>query len=121
MPPSPQVSQHNLLAAQSLGRILGWTVKSSGSTQGGGGDSQGGGGAASSCCVLSAPGGHCYIAVRCQPHGDPVTVSVAQSPKRDFFPTALVTEHKWEHLGGPFRQVGWTGGDGQARGSGVRN
>ncbi|XP_043235603.1 mediator of RNA polymerase II transcription subunit 17-like [Amphibalanus amphitrite] len=111
-----QVSQHNLLAAQSLGRIMGWTVKSSSSGQGGGGGgggsdssqtAQSGGGAASSSCVLSAPGGHCYVAVRCQPHGEPVAVSVAQSPKRDFFPTALVTEHKWEHLGGAFRQIKW--------------
>ncbi|XP_037089740.1 mediator of RNA polymerase II transcription subunit 17-like [Pollicipes pollicipes] len=89
-----QVSQHNMLAAQSLGRILGWTVRSSGGWQGGG-------------CVLAAPSGQCYVAVRCQPHGEPIQVAVAQSPRPDFFPTALVTEHKWEQLGGAFRQVKW--------------
>lgn len=44
------------------------------------------------------------IAVRCEPQSG-VQVSVAHSPRTDFFPSRLVTERKWEHLGGQFRDV----------------
>lgn len=44
------------------------------------------------------------IAVRCEPQTG-VQVSVAHSPRSDFFPSRLVSERKWEHLGGAFRDL----------------
>jgi mediator of RNA polymerase II transcription subunit 17 len=34
-------------------------------------------------------------------------VSIAHSPKKDFFGGQLVKERKWENLGGSFKKVRW--------------
>lgn len=46
------------------------------------------------------------IAVRCEPLGG-VQVSIAHSPRKDFFSGQLVKERKWENLGGGFKEVRW--------------
>lgn len=46
------------------------------------------------------------IAVRCEPQTG-VQVSIAHSPRKDFFPGQLVRERKWENLGGSFKEVRW--------------
>jgi len=56
-------------------------------------------------CLLASPTGDRIIAVRCEPQASGMQVSVAHSPRSDFFPSRLVTERKWEHLGGQFRDV----------------
>lgn len=57
-----------------------------------------------SSCLLSSPTGDRIIAVKCEPQAG-IQVSVAHSPRTDFFPSRLVTERKWEHLGGQLRDV----------------
>lgn len=44
------------------------------------------------------------ISVRCEPSSG-IQVSIAQSPRKDFFAGQLVQERKWEHLGGTFKEV----------------
>lgn len=44
------------------------------------------------------------MSVKCEPQGN-VIVSVAHSPKKDFFGGQLVREKKWENLGGSFKKV----------------
>lgn len=44
------------------------------------------------------------IAVRCEPLGGH-QVSIAHSPRKDFFSGQLVKERKWENLGGAFKEV----------------
>jgi hypothetical protein len=46
------------------------------------------------------------IAIRCEPQGE-VHVSIAHSPRKDFFSGQLLKERKWENLGGPFKEVRW--------------
>lgn len=46
------------------------------------------------------------IAIRCEPQGK-VHVSIAHSPRKDFFSGQLLKERKWENLGGPFKEVRW--------------
>lgn len=46
------------------------------------------------------------ISVKCEPQGN-VCVSIAHSPKKDFFGGQLVKERKWENLGGSFKKVRW--------------
>jgi mediator of RNA polymerase II transcription subunit 17 len=46
------------------------------------------------------------IAVRCEPQTG-IQVSIAHSPRKDFFPGQLVKERKWENLGGSFKEVRW--------------
>jgi len=46
------------------------------------------------------------ISVKCEPQGN-VSVSIAHSPKKDFFGGQLVKERKWENLGGSFKKVRW--------------
>lgn len=58
-----------------------------------------------SSCLLASPTGDRIIAVKCVPNQNAIQVSVAHSPRTDFFPSRLVTERKWEHLGGQFRDV----------------
>ncbi|KAJ8986054.1 hypothetical protein NQ317_003347 [Molorchus minor] len=98
------INQHQILAVQALAKTMGWQAL--GNSNHLGDDSTGTveplGNASS--CLMSSPTGDRIIAVRCEPHTG-IQVSVAHSPRTDFFPSRLVTERKWEHLGGQFRDV----------------
>lgn len=95
------INQHQILAVQALAKCMGWQFLSN-STNLGLGSVEPLGNASS--CMLASPTGDRVIAVRCEPQAV-VQVSVAHSPRTDFFPSRLVSERKWEHLGGAFRDL----------------
>ncbi|KRT83710.1 hypothetical protein AMK59_4609 [Oryctes borbonicus] len=96
------INQHQILAVQSLAKIMGWQFLANSLHLGIGSVELLGN---ASSCILASPNGDRLIAVRCVPPQTGVQVSVAHSPRSDFFPSRLVTERKWEHLGGQFRDV----------------
>ncbi|XP_066245279.1 mediator of RNA polymerase II transcription subunit 17 [Euwallacea similis] len=96
------INQHQILAVQALAKTLGWQPLGN-SNHLGSGPVEPLGNAAS--CLLASPTGDRIIAVKCEPQASGMQVSVAHSPRSDFFPSRLVTERKWEHLGGQFRDV----------------
>lgn len=96
------INQHQILAVQALAKTMGWQALGN-SNHLGSGPVEPLGNAAS--CLLASPTGDRIIAVRCEPQASGMQVSVAHSPRTDFFPSRLVTERKWEHLGGQFRDV----------------
>ncbi|XP_017768104.1 PREDICTED: mediator of RNA polymerase II transcription subunit 17 [Nicrophorus vespilloides] len=95
------INQHQILAVQALAKTMGWQFLANSSHLGLGSVEPLGN---ASSCMLASPNGDRLIAVRCEPQAG-VQVSVAHSPRSDFFPSRLVTERKWEHLGGQFRDV----------------
>lgn len=111
------INQHQILAVQALAKCMGWQFLSNSSHLGLGNVEPLGN--ASSCMLASPTGnysdfydsiliiffiGDRVIAVRCEPQAG-VQVSIAHSPRTDFFPSRLVSERKWEHLGGAFRDL----------------
>lgn len=95
------INQHQILAVQALAKTMGWQLLANSAHLGiGTVESLGN----ASSCMLVSPNGDRVIAVRCEPLSG-VQVSVAHSPRTDFFPSRLVTERKWEHLGGQFRDI----------------
>ncbi|XP_039285786.1 mediator of RNA polymerase II transcription subunit 17 isoform X1 [Nilaparvata lugens] len=99
-----QIYQHQITAVQSLAKCMGWTYLANSSHLGIGAVEQLGN---ASSCILASPIGDRMIAVRCEPAGG-VQVSIAHSPRKDFFSGQLVKERKWENLGGaPFKEVRW--------------
>ncbi|XP_018326714.1 mediator of RNA polymerase II transcription subunit 17 [Agrilus planipennis] len=95
------INQHQILAVQALAKTMGWQFLGNSNHLGLGSVEPLGN---ASSCLLGSPNGDRVIAVRCEPQSG-VQVSVAHSPRTDFFPSRLVTERKWEHLGGQFRDV----------------
>ncbi|XP_018575308.1 mediator of RNA polymerase II transcription subunit 17 isoform X1 [Anoplophora glabripennis] len=95
------INQHQILAVQALAKTMGWQALGNSNHLGTGCVEPLGN---ASSCLLSSPTGDRIIAVRCEPQAG-TQVSVAHSPRSDFFPSRLVTERKWEHLGGQFRDV----------------
>ncbi|KAK9870163.1 hypothetical protein WA026_006253 [Henosepilachna vigintioctopunctata] len=95
------INQHQILAVQALAKTMGWQSLANSNHLGTGAVEPLGN---ASSCLLASPTGDRIIAVRCEPQSG-VQVSVAHSPRTDFFPSRLVTERKWEHLGGQFRDV----------------
>ncbi|KAF2904481.1 hypothetical protein ILUMI_01697 [Ignelater luminosus] len=95
------INQHQILAVQALAKTMGWQFLGNSNHLGLGTVEPLGN---ASSCLLASPIGDRLIAVRCEPQSG-VQVSVAHSPRTDFFPSRLVTERKWEHLGGQFRDV----------------
>ncbi|XP_057656069.1 mediator of RNA polymerase II transcription subunit 17 [Diorhabda carinulata] len=95
------INQHQILAVQALAKTMGWQALGNSNHLGTGTVEPLGN---ASSCLLSSPTGDRIIAVRCEPSTG-TQVSVAHSPRTDFFPSRLVTERKWEHLGGQFRDV----------------
>ncbi|CAB0034464.1 unnamed protein product [Trichogramma brassicae] len=98
-----QIYQHQISTVQGLAKCMGWQVL---------GNSNGLGlgpvellGNASSC-ILASPNGDRIISMRCEPQFG-IAVSIAHSPRKDFFPGQLVKERKWENLGGSFKEVRW--------------
>ncbi|RZC35281.1 mediator of RNA polymerase II transcription subunit 17 [Asbolus verrucosus] len=95
------INQHQILAVQALAKTMGWQFLANSNHLGTGAVEPLGN---ASSCLLASPTGDRIIAVRCEPQTG-IQVSVAHSPRSDFFPSRLVTERKWEHLGGQFRDV----------------
>lgn len=95
------INQHQILAVQALAKCMGWQFLANSSHLGLGTVEPLGN---ASSCILSSPTGDRVIAVRCEPQTG-VQVSIAYSPRSDFFPSRLVSERKWEHLGGAFRDL----------------
>jgi mediator of RNA polymerase II transcription subunit 17 len=95
------INQHQILAVQALAKTMGWQFLANSNHLGTGAVEPLGN---ASSCLLSSPTGDRIISVRCE-HQTGIQVSVAHSPRSDFFPSRLVTERKWEHLGGQFRDV----------------
>ncbi|CAH0560142.1 unnamed protein product [Brassicogethes aeneus] len=100
------INQHQILAVQALARTMGWQALGNSNHLGTGPVELLGN---ASSCLLVSPTGDRIIAVKCEPNQTGIQagiqVSVAHSPRTDFFPSRLVTERKWEHLGGQFRDV----------------
>ncbi|KAE8748436.1 hypothetical protein FOCC_FOCC004867 [Frankliniella occidentalis] len=98
-----QIQQHQITAVQALAKCMGWQLLSN-NTHLGVGEVQQMGNASS--CMLASPMGDRLIAVRCEPQAG-VHVSIAHSPRKDFYPGQLVKDRKWENLGGGFKEVRW--------------
>ncbi|KAG8037342.1 hypothetical protein G9C98_005552 [Cotesia typhae] len=98
-----QIHQHQITAVQNLAKCMGWQFLANSSHLGLGAVEPLGN---ASSCILASPIGDRMIAVRCEPQSG-VQVSIAHSPRKDFFPGQLVRERKWENLGGSFKEVRW--------------
>ncbi|KAH1026766.1 mediator of RNA polymerase II transcription subunit 17 isoform X1 [Dendroctonus ponderosae] len=96
------ITQHQILAVQALAKTMGWQSLANSNHLGSGPVDPLGN---ATSCLLASPTGDRIIAVRCEAQYGGMQVSVAHSPRSDFFPSRLVTERKWEHLGGQFRDV----------------
>ncbi|KAJ8672584.1 hypothetical protein QAD02_003843 [Eretmocerus hayati] len=98
-----QIQQHQITAVQGLAKCMGWQLLANSSHLGLGAVEPLGN---ASSCILASPNGDRMIAVRCEPSVG-IQVSIAHSPRKDFFPGQLVKERKWENLGGSFKEVRW--------------
>ncbi|XP_063221348.1 mediator of RNA polymerase II transcription subunit 17 isoform X1 [Bacillus rossius redtenbacheri] len=98
-----QIYQHQINAVHCLAKCMGWQFLSNSSHLGLGAVEPLGN---ASSCIFASPIGDRMIAVRCEPQTG-VQVSIAHSPRKDFFPGQLVKERKWENLGGSFKEVRW--------------
>ena len=96
-----QISQHHMAAIQAFTRYMGWTVISSESNLGVGPAEPLGN--ASAVMLVSAKGDK-VLAVRAGPNSG-LSVSVASCPRNDFYPSGIVNERRWEHLGGSWQEV----------------
>ncbi|XP_058802065.1 mediator of RNA polymerase II transcription subunit 17 [Phymastichus coffea] len=97
-----QINQHQISAIQGLAKCMGWQFLANSPHLGLGAVEPLGN---ASSCILASPIGDRMIAVRCEQTG--IQVSIAHSPRKDFFPGRLVRERKWENLGGSFKEVRW--------------
>uniref|UniRef100_A0A1B6MQ02 Mediator of RNA polymerase II transcription subunit 17 n=1 Tax=Graphocephala atropunctata TaxID=36148 RepID=A0A1B6MQ02_9HEMI len=98
-----QIYQHQINGVQALAKCMGWQFLANSCHLGIGAVEMLGN---ASSCILASPIGDRMIAVRCEPLGG-VQVSIAHSPRKDFFSGQLVKERKWENLGGAFKEVRW--------------
>ncbi|XP_065209478.1 mediator of RNA polymerase II transcription subunit 17 [Planococcus citri] len=98
-----QIHHHQMIGVQNLAKSMGWQLLTSTPHLGIGNVEPLGN---ASSCILASPLGDRLIAIRCEPQGK-VHVSIAHSPRKDFFSGQLVKERKWENLGGPFKEVRW--------------
>lgn len=98
-----QINQHQITALWHLSKCMGWQMLSNSNHMGIGSVEPLGN---ASSCMLASPKGDRILAVqiRCDPQID-VKVSIAHSPRKDFFPGPLVQGNYWEHLGGHFKEV----------------
>lgn len=97
------INQHQISALVQLSKCMGWTLLANSNHMGIGTVEPLGN---ASSCMLASPKGDRILAVqtRCDPQVD-VKVSIAHSPRKDFFPGPLVQGNHWEHLGGHFKEV----------------
>lgn len=98
-----QINQHQITGLWHLSKCLGWQMLANSNHMGIGSVEPLGN---ASSCMLASPKGDRILAVqiRCDPHID-VKVSIAHSPRKDFFPGPLVQGNHWEHMGGHFKEV----------------
>ncbi|XP_027226461.2 mediator of RNA polymerase II transcription subunit 17 [Penaeus vannamei] len=96
-----QISQHNMAAVQGLAKYTGWTVLSSEQNIGTGAIEPLGN---ASTVMLASPSGNKVIGVHSGPH-QRVSVFVSSSPRPDFYPSTVVMEQRWEHLGANWQEV----------------
>ncbi|XP_063842068.1 mediator of RNA polymerase II transcription subunit 17-like isoform X2 [Scylla paramamosain] len=96
-----QISQHNMAALQGLAKYTGWTVLSSEQNIGTGTIEPLGN---ASTVMLASPSGNKVIGVHSGPH-QRVSVFVSSSPRPDFYPSTVVSEQRWEHLGSVWQEV----------------
>ncbi|XP_042219140.1 mediator of RNA polymerase II transcription subunit 17-like isoform X2 [Homarus americanus] len=96
-----QISQHNMAALQVLAKYTGWTLLSSEQNIGTGAIEPLGN---ASTVMLASPSGNKVIGVHSGPH-QRVSVYVSSSPRPDFYPSTVVMEQRWEHLGSNWQEV----------------
>ncbi|XP_071537710.1 mediator of RNA polymerase II transcription subunit 17 [Panulirus ornatus] len=96
-----QISQHNMATLQGLAKYTGWTVLSSEQNIGTGAIEPLGN---ASTVMLASSSGNRVIGVHSGPH-QRVSVFVSSSPRPDFYPSTVVTEQRWEHLGSNWQEV----------------
>ncbi|KAK8725170.1 hypothetical protein OTU49_010734 [Cherax quadricarinatus] len=96
-----QISQHNMAALQALAKYTGWTLLSSEQNIGTGAIEPLGN---ASTVMLASPSGNKVIGVHSGPH-QRVSVYVSSSPRPDFYPSTVVMEQRWEHLGSNWQEV----------------
>ncbi|XP_045616724.1 mediator of RNA polymerase II transcription subunit 17 isoform X1 [Procambarus clarkii] len=96
-----QISQHNMAALQGLAKFTGWTLLSSEQNIGTGAIEPLGN---ASTVMLASPSGNKVIGVHSGPH-QRVSVYVSSSPRPDFYPSTVVMEQRWEHLGSNWQEV----------------
>lgn len=96
-----QISQHNMAAVQGLAKYNGWTVLSSEQNIGTGAIEPLGN---ASTVILASPSGNKVIGVHSGPH-QRISFYVSSSPRPDFYPSTVVNEQRWEHLGTAWQEV----------------
>ncbi|XP_076044379.1 mediator complex subunit 17 isoform X2 [Oratosquilla oratoria] len=96
-----QISQHNMAASQSMAKYMGWTVLTADTNIGVGPVEPLGN---ASAVLLASPNGNKIMSIRSGPLTG-ITVAVLSSPRNDFYPSTVVSERKWENLGGPWQEV----------------
>ncbi|XP_068244479.1 mediator of RNA polymerase II transcription subunit 17 [Palaemon carinicauda] len=96
-----QISQHNMAAVQGLAKYNGWTVLSSEQNIGTGAIESLGN---ASTVILASPSGNKVIGVHSGPH-QRISLYVSSSPRPDFYPSTVVNEQRWEHLGTAWQEV----------------
>ncbi|KAK7066861.1 Mediator of RNA polymerase II transcription subunit 17 [Halocaridina rubra] len=96
-----QISQHNMAAVQGLAKYNGWTVLSSEQNIGTGAIEPFGN---ASTVILASPSGNKVIGVHSGPH-QRISLYVSSSPRPDFYPSTVVNEQRWEHLGAAWQEV----------------
>ncbi|XP_064113711.1 mediator of RNA polymerase II transcription subunit 17-like [Macrobrachium nipponense] len=96
-----QISQHNMAAVQGLAKYNGWTVLSSEQNIGTGAIEPLGN---ASTVILASPSGNKVIGVHSGPH-QRISLYVSSSPRPDFYPSTVVNEQRWEHLGTAWQEV----------------
>ncbi|CAB3362166.1 Hypothetical predicted protein [Cloeon dipterum] len=99
-----QICRHQIMAVQYLAKSMGWQCVANSFNLGSGTLIETFGNASS--CILVSPVGDRLISIHCDQNSR-VQVSVAQTPRKDFFPGQLVKERKWENLGNSFKEVQW--------------
>jgi len=98
-----KIAQHQVNAVLSLSKLMSWQILSSSSHSGVGTVEPLGNAFTVS---LASPNGDRVIALRYGAQTG-VQVLVQSSPRKDFYPSQLVKDLRWENLGGNFREVRW--------------
>jgi mediator of RNA polymerase II transcription subunit 17 len=98
-----KIAQHQVNAVLSLSKLMSWQILSSSSHSGVGTVEPLGNAFTVS---LASPNGDRVIALRYGAQTG-VQVLVQSSPRKDFYPSQLVKDLRWENLGGNYREVRW--------------
>uniref|UniRef100_T1JGQ6 Uncharacterized protein n=1 Tax=Strigamia maritima TaxID=126957 RepID=T1JGQ6_STRMM len=98
-----QISQHQVTAVQALSKLMGWQILASSNNLGIGPVEPLGN---ASSVVMASPSGDRVIILRCGPNTS-FQVFIQSSPRKDFYPSQLVKDMRWENLGGNSREIRW--------------